>query len=172
MTTEQHDPIVGGEQAGEQVEEPVIDSQESKPDAPAELRAAYKRLKDENKELRADAMQTHLATFDLNTQSGLGVAVAKHYDGPVNAEALATHLRDEYGIESAVTPPASEETQALDRLDQAMQNSVPVEPAPIVAPGQAAIDKMDANDPEAGRDDALASMRAKSARYQEIQRPN
>lgn len=158
-------PVVGSTEIGTPV--PDEGKPDEKPDANAELRAHNKSLRDENKELRGQAMETHLQAIGLNREDGLGKAIAKEYDGAVNAEALADYARDEYGHDSAVTANVPPEVQAGERLDEAMAVSTPVtpvEPAPV---GQESIDKMDNNDSDATREDAVRSIRAKSGQFQE-----
>jgi len=154
MTTEQ--PIVGGEEPEEAPEQ----------DANAELRAAYKRLKDENKDLRTDALHTHLGTIGLQTDAGLGKAIAKEYKGAINADDLATYARDEYGYDSGVTPEVPEEVAAGERLDQALATSVPVEPVATPLPGEEEVNKINSNDSEATRQDAITSIAAKAEQFQ------
>ncbi len=154
MTTEQ--PIVGGEEN---------DSHESK-EPNAELRAHNKRLVDKVTRLEAQDVDRQLAAIDLNRDSGMGKAIVNTFDGDVEPGAIAAFAQSEYGVEPAQVP-VTQEVQAQDRLDQAMQGSTSVEP--LVAPpkGQEAIDKMNANDPEAGREVALDSIAAKSVLFNE-----
>jgi len=166
MTTEQHTPIVGEDPSGTQVPDQEVEpTEEPKPNA--DLHAYNKRLKTENKELRGRILETDLAVIGLNVGEGLGKAIAKEYDGELTTEALATYARDEYGHDSAVTTEVPAGVQSLEKLDQALQTSVPVTPVEPLPPGQEVIDKLDDNDPEATRQDALRSIKAKSARFQE-----
>jgi hypothetical protein len=136
-------------------------------DANAELRAYNKRLKNELKEANRRNMAHDLAVHGLDIDRGLGKAVAKEYEGEISAEALGVYLRDEYGHEPGVATQVPEGVQAGQRLEQALQTSVPVEPVAPPPPGQESINKMESNDPEATRQDALNSIAAKSAQFKE-----
>lgn len=164
MTTE-HTLIVGEDPSGTQVPDQEVEPAEEK--ANADLHAFNKRLKTENRELRGRILESDLAVIGLKPGEGLGKAIAKEYDGELTTEALATYARDEYGHDSGVTTQVPQEVQSLEVLDQVLQTSVPVNPVEPPPAGQEVIDKMDDNDPEATRQDALASIKAKSARFQE-----
>ena len=164
MTTEQ-EPIVGTDPSGTQVPDQEVQPTEEPPNA--DLHAFNKRLKSENKELRSRILESDLAAIGLKSDEGLGKAIAKEYEGELTTEALATFARDEYGHDSGVTTQVPAEVQSLDTLDTVLQTSVPVTPVEPPSPGQEVIDKIDANDPEATRQDAINSIRAKSTRFQE-----
>ena len=155
MTTEQQ-PIVGEEE---------IDSHESK-EPNADLRAALKRSQAKVKDLEATEVDRQLADMNLNRESGMGKAIANTFTGEVEAGAIAAFGQSEYGIEPA-TVPATPEVAAHERLDQAMQTSTAVVPVEAPPAGQDAINKMDTNDPQATRQEALDSIAAKSAQFNE-----
>jgi hypothetical protein len=167
MDNEPHTPIVGSVEPGPDPDRSGVQTPDEKPDANAELRAYNKRLKAENRDFKARIMSGDLKAIGLDHEAGLGKAIAKEYDGEMTTEALAAYAKDEYGHDSAVPLQVPQEVQAGDRLDQAMQGSTPVVPTEAPIAGQAEIDKIDANDPEATRQDALKSIRAKSGQFQE-----
>ena len=54
-----------------------------------DMREAMKRKDDENRDLRGQLVGTHLQSIGLETDKGLGKAIAAGYDGEVTAEAVA-----------------------------------------------------------------------------------
>jgi hypothetical protein len=152
-------PVVGSEPTGT----PVPDE---KPDANAELRAHNKRLIEKVNGLEATEVDRQLTAMGLSRGEGMGKAIVNTFDGDVTAGAIADFAQSEYGVEQAPSE-VPQEVQAGDRLDQALAVSTPVVPTETPAPGQASIDMMDDNNPEATREDALRSIRAKSGQFQE-----
>ena len=78
----------------------------------SELRAEFKKLKAENKELRTSAMTTALSSLGLEADKGIGKAVSKMYDGPVTVDAIKQYASDEFGLgdsEVAAEPQTEEE---------------------------------------------------------------
>jgi len=133
----------------------------------AELRAHNKRLKAENQEYRQRILAGDLSAIGLNPTAGLGKAIAKEYDGEMTTEAVAAYARDEYQHETTTAAPLPPEVEAADRLDQAMQSSTPVVPVEPVPESQQFTERLDSNDPETTREDAISSIRAKSQQFQE-----
>lgn len=132
-------------------------------DANAQLRAFNERLKDENKALRGIAMRNGLREIGLNHEEGLGVAVLETYQGDeYTPEAIAAFAQEKYKYSPEKAPP-SPETVAADRVSNVNQNSSSVEPKPQPDAAREAQEKM--KDPEAGRDDARASINAKSQQF-------
>jgi len=170
MVTEQT-PIVDGEDeegtAGVPAGTPSKD-----PNPNAELRAHTKRVEATNDQLRGRIMTSDLEAIGLVPGEGLGLAITETFKGELTEDAVATFARDKYSYDSGVTPQVPESVAAGDRLETALQTSESTVPAEIPLPGQAAIDKMDANDPEATRQDAIASIQAKSALAAEAFYPN
>jgi hypothetical protein len=142
---------------------PVTDE---KADPNSDLRAYNKRLVEKVKGLEATEVDRQLTEMGLSREDGMGKAIVNTFDGDVEAGAIAEFAQNEYGIEQA-SAEVSEEVQAGDRLDQALAVSTPVVPTEPAPAGQESITKMDDNDPEATREDALRSIRAKSGQFQE-----
>jgi hypothetical protein len=112
-------------------QETVVDSEEGDINAPAELRAAYKREKAENKKLKAQLMETAYQQAGLDTSSGLGKAIARLYDGEPDTESILAYAKEEFGYEQTPTPenpaqPVIQQQQAT--LDAINQVGTPVNP--------------------------------------------
>ena len=90
----------------------------------SELRNEFKKLKAENKELRASAMNTALSSLGLEADKGIGKAVSKMYDGPVTVDAIKQYASDEFGLgdsEVAAEPQTAEEASVVDNTVAAQQ---------------------------------------------------
>lgn len=153
------DPVVGSDPSDTPVSDP-------KPDANAELRAHNKQLADKVKRLETTEVDTQLSAMGLTREEGMGKAIVNTFEGDVEAGAIAAFAQSEYGIEQAPTQVPTE-VLAGDRLDQALAVSTPVVPVEPLTEGQDSINKMDDNDPEATREDAQRSIRAKAGQFQE-----
>jgi hypothetical protein len=88
----------------------------------AELRAEYKKLKAENKELRSDAMGTALSSLGLEADKGIGKAVSKMYDGPISVDAIKAYASEEFGLgDSEVAAQPSSDDTVVDNTVAAQQ---------------------------------------------------
>jgi hypothetical protein len=143
------------------------ESDEDQKGGNAELRAALKRTQEALKEANQLHLVRNLTDIGLDPGTGLGKAIAKEYDGEMTVDAIAAYARDEYGHDAAVPSQVPQEVQAGDRLDQAMRVSTAVEPRRVPTPGEEYVEKIDSNDPEATRQDAIASIAAKAQQFQE-----
>lgn len=90
----------------------------------SELRAEFKKLKAENKELRTSAMTTALSSLGLEADKGIGKAVSKMYEGPVTVDAIKQYASEEFGLgdsEVAAEPQTEEEASVVDNTVAAQQ---------------------------------------------------
>ena len=90
----------------------------------SELRAEFKKLKAENKELRNSAMHSALSSLGLEADKGIGKAVSKMYDGPVSVDAIKQYASEEFGLgdsEVAAEPQTAEEASVVDNTVSAQQ---------------------------------------------------
>jgi len=90
----------------------------------SELRAEFKKLKAENKELRNSAMNTALSSLGLEADKGIGKAVSKMYEGPVTVDAIKQYASEEFGLgdsEVAAEPQTAEEASVVDNTVSAQQ---------------------------------------------------
>lgn len=96
---------------------------------PKELREALKRSNQENKELRARVMKDEFAKAGLDPTKGLGKAIAKEYDGELDAEAIKAYASEEYGWEagSQENPLQPQIDAGNERLEQVQNSSQPIE---------------------------------------------
>ena len=84
------------EVAVEEVEE-SLDNENIK-----QLRQEYKKLKAENKQYKAVAMDSALTSIGLSSDKGLGKAVTKLYDGDVTVDAITDFVSKEFGEVNAI----------------------------------------------------------------------
>ena len=90
----------------------------------SELRAEFKKLKAENKELRTSAMTTALSSLGLEADKGIGKAVSKMYEGPVTVDDIKQYALDEFGLgdsEVAAEPTSEPEASVVDNTVAAQQ---------------------------------------------------
>lgn len=118
------------EVAVEEVEE-SLDNENIK-----QLRQEYKKLKAENKQYKAVAMDSALTSIGLSSDKGLGKAVTKLYDGDVTVDAITDFVSKEFGEVNAInadTTPASLPNQnvieAQSRVEQLNKLGVESTPA-------------------------------------------
>ncbi len=131
-------------------------------DANVELREALKREKALTAGYRGELMSTRLEAIGLNHTKGLGKAIAKEYDGDMTVEAVKAYAQTEYGHEGTVETEPPEVTTA-DKLETLSTLSEAITPPPEIDKARETTDKMD--DPESGRDEAVASVNAKMAQF-------
>jgi hypothetical protein len=91
-----------------------------------QLRAAEKAAREKAAEYKALLMEGAYNQMGLDSEMGLGKAIAKEYDGAPTADALAEYAKAEYGYEKPVgeiNPQAVQITAETARLDQASQGA-------------------------------------------------
>ena len=134
------------------------------PNTSAELRAYADRLKEENVSLRAGAIGGALREIGLKSDEGLGLAIAETFDGEITVENVATFAQEKYK-HTAENAPVPAEVIEGEKLETLAAASTPVTPPPETDSAQEATDKM--HDPTTGRDEAIDSLNAKMAQFQE-----
>ena len=91
------------------------------------LRAQLEKTLAENRELKADKMGQTFASLGLETERGLGKAIAKEYDGELSKDAIAAYAQSEYGYTAPEVVPQHPDTPAIyqehARLDQVGQTA-------------------------------------------------
>jgi len=99
------------------------------------LREEYKKLKAENKQFKASAMNNALSSLGLQADKGIGKAVTKLYDGDVSVEAIKEFVAQEFGEVSSSEQPSNNVTnnvvEAQSRVEQLNQLGVNAEPTDI-----------------------------------------
>jgi len=118
------------EVAVEEVEE-SLDNENIK-----QLRQEYKKLKAENKQYKAVAMDSALTSIGLSSDKGLGKAVTKLYDGDVTVDAITDFVSKEFGEVNAInadttpaSPPNQNVIEAQSRVEQLNKLGVESTPA-------------------------------------------
>ena len=102
-----------------------------------QLREEYKKLKAENKQFKANAMENALSSLGLQADKGIGKAVTKLYDGEVTVDAIKEFVAQEFGeVSSSEQPSAAPEVtnnvvEAQSRVEQLNRIGVNAEPTDI-----------------------------------------
>ena len=102
-----------------------------------QLREEYKKLKAENKQFKANAMDNALSSLGLQADKGIGKAVTKLYDGEVTVDAIKEFVAQEFGeVSSSEQPSAAPEVtnnvvEAQSRVEQLNKIGVNAEPVDI-----------------------------------------
>lgn len=102
-----------------------------------QLREEYKKLKAENKQFKANAMNNALSSLGLQADKGIGKAVTKLYDGEVTVDAIKEFVSQEFGeVSSSEQPSAAPEVtnnvvEAQSRVEQLNKIGVNAEPVDI-----------------------------------------
>jgi hypothetical protein len=102
-----------------------------------QLREEYKKLKAENKQFKANAMNTALSSLGLEADKGIGKAVTKLYDGEVTVDAIKEFVAQEFGeVSSSEQPSAAPDVtnnvvEAQSRVEQLNKIGVNAEPVDI-----------------------------------------
>lgn len=102
-----------------------------------QLREEYKKLKAENKQFKANAMNNALSSLGLQADKGIGKAVTKLYDGEVTVDAIKEFVAQEFGeVSSSEQPSAAPEVtnnvvEAQSRVEQLNKIGVNAEPVDI-----------------------------------------
>lgn len=123
MTT-QENPVTEETATTEEPEVQVIES------GPKELREALAREKARNAKLSARVMKDEFAAIGLDPEKGLGKAIAKEYQGELEADAIKEWAAAEYGYEAPTTenPAQTQIDRGNDRLEQVQNNTESLEP--------------------------------------------
>jgi len=123
------------EENTEQIENTTVEEDSS--DGIKQLREEYKKLKAENKEFKANAMNNALSSLGLNADKGLGKAVTKLYDGEVTVDAIKDFVAQEFGEVSSSEQPSedvvSNVVEAQSRVEQLNKIGVNAEPQDVSA---------------------------------------
>jgi hypothetical protein len=102
-----------------------------------QLREEYKKLKAENKQFKANAMDNALSSLGLEADKGIGKAVTKLYDGEVTVDAIKEFVAQEFGeVSSSEQPSAAPDVtnnvvEAQSRVEQLNKIGVNAEPVDI-----------------------------------------
>jgi len=155
------------EVAVEEVEE-SLDNENIK-----QLRQEYKKLKAENKQYKAVAMDSALTSIGLSSDKGLGKAVTKLYDGDVTVDAITDFVSKEFGEVNAINadttpaaPPNQNVIEAQSRVEQLNKLGVESTPADSFSDLNAFI-----NNPETSvRSSISAKLHAIDAFYEQIKK--
>jgi len=119
------------EENTEQIENTTVEEDSS--DGIKQLREEYKKLKAENKEFKANAMNNALSSLGLTADKGLGKAVTKLYDGEVTVDAIKDFVAQEFGEVSSSKQPSEQISnnvvEAQSRVEQL--NRIGVNATPI-----------------------------------------
>ena len=123
------------EENTEQIENTTVEEDSS--DGIKQLREEYKKLKAENKEFKANAMNNALSSLGLTADKGLGKAVTKLYDGEVTVDAIKDFVAQEFGEVSNSEQPSedvvSNVVEAQSRVEQLNKIGVNAEPQDVSA---------------------------------------
>ncbi len=123
------------EENTEQIEDTTVEEDSS--DGIKQLREEYKKLKAENKEFKANAMNNALSSLGLTADKGLGKAVTKLYDGEVTVDAIKDFVAQEFGEVSSSEQPSqdvvSNVVEAQSRVEQLNKIGVNAEPQDVSA---------------------------------------
>ena len=121
------------EENTEQIENTTVEEDSS--DGIKQLREEYKKLKAENKEFKANAMNNALSSLGLTADKGLGKAVTKLYDGEVTVDAIKDFVAQEFGEVSSSEQPSenvvSNVVEAQSRVEQLNKIGVNADPVDI-----------------------------------------
>jgi hypothetical protein len=100
-----------------------------------QLREEFKKLKAENKQFKATAMNSALNSMGLSADKGIGKAVTKLYDGDVTVDAIKEFVAQEFGEVSSSEQPsdniANNVVEAQSRVEQLNKLGVNAEPVDI-----------------------------------------
>lgn len=116
-----------------QVEEAAV--AEEPTDNIKQLREEYKKLKAENKQFKANAMDSALSSLGLSADKGIGKAVVKLYDGDITVDGIKDFVAQEFGEVSNAKQPSDNVTanvvEAQSRVEQLNKLGVNAEPTDV-----------------------------------------
>ena len=101
------------------------------------LREEYKKLKAENKQFKANAMNTALGSLGLSADKGIGKAVTKLYEGEPTVESIKEFVSQEFGEVSNSEQPSAVQSvtenvvEAQSRVEQLNKIGVNAEPVDV-----------------------------------------
>ena len=105
-----------------------------------QLREEFKKLKAENKQFKANAMNSALSSLGLSADKGIGKAVVKLYDGDVTVDGIKDFVAQEFGEVSSSEQPsnpveevAANVVEAQSRVEQLNKLGVNAEPTDVGA---------------------------------------
>jgi len=100
-----------------------------------QLREEFKKLKAENKQFKADAMNSALGSLGLSADKGIGKAVVKLYEGDVTIDGIKEFVAQEFGEVSSSEQPsndiAANIVEAQSRVEQLNKLGVNAQPTNI-----------------------------------------
>lgn len=98
------------------------------PQAPEELREAWKREKARRQELELKVRTSAFKEAGFDTEVGVGKALDTLYDGDPTPEAIRAYAEEEYGWKPDGSPNAASTklTEGQARIDAVTESSVPV----------------------------------------------
>lgn len=161
MTTQATTETVTADPEAQVTTTPAVTETPPEPvsDGPKELRESRQAAIDENKELRKELMGERLDKIGLDITEGLGKAIAKEYDGPMDMESVSTFARDEYGHDVAAPQDVKTVTAQADKVAAMNAGATPVTPPTTPDAVQQATEAMNAE--EGGAREAKQSIAAK-----------
>lgn len=113
----------------------IEDTTDNSADGIKQLREEYKKLKAENKQFKASAMNNALSSLGLSADKGIGKAVTKLYDGEVSVDAIRDFVAQEFGEVSSSEQPSSKVSdnvvQAQSRVEQLNKMGVNANPVDV-----------------------------------------
>ena len=113
----------------------IEDTTDNSADGIKQLREEYKKLKAENKQFKASAMNNALSSLGLSADKGIGKAVTKLYDGEVSVDAIRDFVTQEFGEVSSSEQPSSKVSdnvvQAQSRVEQLNKMGVNANPVDV-----------------------------------------
>jgi len=116
-----------------QVEEAAV--AEEPTDNIKQLREEFKKLKAENKQFKANAMDSALSSLGLSADKGIGKAVVKLYDGDITVDGIKDFVAQEFGEVNNAEQPSDNITanvvEAQSRVEQLNKLGVNAEPTDV-----------------------------------------
>jgi len=109
-----------------------VDTGDDQANGPKQLREARQAAIDESKALRKELMEVRLESLGLDVNEGLGKAIAKEYEGPMDIDSIRTYARDEYKFDSGEQHNAADVAGQSNKLDQLDASNQPITPPQTV----------------------------------------
>jgi len=110
----------------------TISDETAEVDGPRQLRDALKRSQANEARLTKQLMGSAYTEAGLDTESGLGKAIAKEYKGEPTSEGILEYALEEYGYTPTATPDNEhaakivDETKKLDGVQTVSTSTVPL----------------------------------------------
>lgn len=134
-------------------------------EANRQLRAIHKEVRENLRGLRNRVVSEHVAAIGLDPGLGLGRALLNEYKGKAAFDDVAAYAQQEFSYEQTHNEELPESVRATNRFDLLMQSSTPVDYHGEPTLGEQAQHRVDANDPEATREDAMRSISEKTNQF-------